>query len=479
MSSPDIHPPVLPTPADWNGEAGFETRDPALGTIVGRYGAATADETAQTLTTARQGFAAWSAKTANQRCDLLAEWLDRIEADTEALAGEMTDEQGKPLAESRAEIGKSLREARQMLGFARAHGGQTLPGRAPGWTNTILRRPRGVVLAITPWNFPVLTPLRKLVPALASGNAVVLKPSEYTPAAAMRLVRAAVGLLPNGALCLVNGAGAVAARLVASEVDAISFTGSVPTGRKIGAVAGGNLVPVSLELGGKNAVIVDRIADLDAALDAITGAAFQCAGQRCTAISRVIVHADTYDAACEGLTRRLTALKPGPGRAEGTTLGPITTPAQLDKIDQLVRAAETAGAKVLTGGQKLTLPEAPEGQFFAPTLLATDDPENPASRDEIFGPVLTITRFDTDDEALTLANGTDYGLTSAIFTDRLAFAQRAMAELQTGMIHVNHGTAPDDNMPFVGVKASGLGTGSVGPSTLDFYTTEHAAYVAG
>lgn len=479
MSALAIQPPVLPSADDWSGAAGFETRDPALGTLVGRYAAASPEQVEQTLATARRGFAAWSGLTANQRCDLLSDWLDRIEADTETLAGEMTDEQGKPLAESKAEIGKSLRESRQMLGFARAHGGQTLPGRAPGWTNTILRRPRGVVLAITPWNFPVLTPLRKLVPALAAGNSVVLKPSEFTPAAAMRLVRAAEGLLPHGTLCLVNGAGDVAAKLVTAEVDAISFTGSVATGCKIGAVAGGNLVPVSLELGGKNAAIVDTVADLDAALDAITGAAFQCAGQRCTAISRVIAHAEVYDAVRDGLIRRMEALTAGPGRDAATTLGPITTPAQLDRITQLVRAAELDGAQVLTGGQRLAPAAAPTGLFFQPTLLATDDPANPAVQEEVFGPVLTLSRYDTDDAALHLANATAYGLTSAIFTDRLDFARRAMAELQSGMIHVNHGTAPDDNMPFVGIKASGLGTGSVGPSTLDFYTTEHAAYLAG
>ncbi|KUF09847.1 aldehyde dehydrogenase family protein [Pseudoponticoccus marisrubri] len=473
-------PATLPAPDTAQG-ATFETRDPAArGRIVARYQSATEGECARILDLARQGFAAWSALTTNARCDALAAWLSVIEAQAEALAVEMTDEQGKPLAESRAEIGKSLREARQMLGFARAHGGATLPGRAPGWTNTILRRPRGVVLAITPWNFPVLTPLRKLVPALATGNAVVLKPSEFTPAAAMRLVRAAQGILPEGALCLVNGDGAVAAGLVAAEtVDAISFTGSVPTGRKIGAVAGGNLVPVSLELGGKNAAIVDDVADLDAALDAITGAAMQCSGQRCTAISRVIVHAAAYDRACAGLTARLDALTPGPGQAEGTTLGPITTQAQLDRVLHLVRAAELEGARVLTGGHRIAPESAPEGLFFAPTLLASDDPANPANRDEIFGPVLTISRYGNDDDALRQANATRYGLTSAVFTDRLGFANRALRELQTGMIHVNHGTAPDDNMPFVGIRDSGLGTGSVGPSTLDFYTTEHAAYQAG
>lgn len=475
----EVQPPVLSAPAGWSGAADFETRDPATRQVVGRYGSASSDDVTGVLATARQGFAAWSALTANQRCDLLARWLDRIEAENEALAFEMTDEQGKPLAESKAEIGKSLHESRQMLGFARAHGGQTLPGRAPGWTNTILRRPRGVVLAITPWNFPVLTPLRKLVPALAVGNAVVLKPSEFTPAAAMQLVRAAEGLLPHGALCLVNGAGDVAAGLVAAEVDAISFTGSVATGRKIGAVAGGNLVPVSLELGGKNAAIVDNVASLDAALDAITGAAFQCAGQRCTAISRVIAQAEIYDAVRDGLTRRMEALTAGPGRDAATTLGPITTPAQLDRITQLVRAAELEGAKVRTGGQRLAPDTAPEGLFFQPTLLETDDTANPAVQDEVFGPVLTLSRYNTDDDALRLANATAYGLTSAVFTDRLAFARRAMDELQSGMIHVNHGTAPDDNMPFVGIKASGLGTGSVGASTLDFYTTEHAAYQAG
>lgn len=479
MNRAKVQPPVLPDPSDWSGDQGFETRDPALGSVVGLYGSASQEEVAQTLAAARKGFTEWSARTVTQRCDLLAQWLDRIESETDALAGEMTTEQGKPIGESKAEIGKSLREARQMLGFALSHAGQTLPGRARGWTNTILRRPRGVVLAITPWNFPVLTPLRKLVPALAAGNAVILKPSEYTPAAAMRIVRAADGILPDAALCLVNGRGDVAARLVASDIDAISFTGSVATGRKIGGVAGSNLVPVSMELGGKNAAIVDKVEDLDAALDAITGAAFQCAGQRCTAISRMIVHADHYDAAAEGLIRRLAALKPGPGHDVETTLGPITTLAQLDKITQLVRAAELDGAKVLTGGTRLNVSNAPNGLFFAPTLLATDDPANPACQEEIFGPVLTLTRFHTDDEALRLANGTDYGLTSAIFTDRLEFANRAMAELETGMIHVNHGTTPDDNMPFVGIKASGLGTGSVGRSTLDFYTTEHAAYVAG
>ena len=474
-------PPTLPTPGDWSAADSFETVDPAdRKRPVARYALATPADAARILDTARQGFADWSALPVNRRCDLLETWFQRIEAEADALAGEMTDEQGKPLGESKAEIGKSLREAHQMLGFARQHGGQTLPGRAPGWTNTILRRPRGVVLAITPWNFPVLTPLRKLVPALATGNAVVLKPSEYTPAAAMRLVRAAEGILPEGTLTLVNGAGEIAAALTAaSEIDAISFTGSVATGRKIGAMAGGNLVPVSLELGGKNAAIVDDVADLDAALDAITGAAMQCAGQRCTAISRVILHDTIYDAACKGLVQRLNALQPGPGRAEGTTLGPITTQPQLDRIIHLVRAAELDGAEVLTGGQRLKPETAPDGMFFAPTLLATDDPRNPANRDEIFGPVLTVCRYHTDDEALRLANATAYGLTSAIFTDRLDFANRALRELQTGMIHVNHGTAPDDNMPFVGIRDSGLGTGSVGPSTLDFYTTEHAAYTAG
>lgn len=463
-----------------NGNGSFETLDPACPeTVVAVYEIAGDAQMNAILSRAEQAFKEWSSRTCASRVNALAEWLDRIEEHTDDIAACMTAEQGKPLAESRGEIGKAVRESRQMLGFAGSHGGTTMPGRTAGFRNLIMRRPHGVVLAIAPWNFPVLTPLRKVIPALVTGNAVVLKPSEFSPAAAVALATLSEGILPEGLLSLVQGSGQQAAHLLADDrIKAVSFTGSVETGRKVAVAAATALMPVSLELGGKNGAILDDVRDLDSALDGIVGAAFQCSGQRCTSISRVIVNRRILDEVVSGLNRRLGQLVAGHGTAEGTTLGPITTADQLDKIERLVTDALAAGATCLLGGKRLSLPDAPGGRFFEPTLLLCEDPSNVAVQEEIFGPVLTLQPYDNDDDALRLLNDSRFGLTCAVFSDRVQFVTRALAEAQTGMIHVNHGTVPDDNMPFVGVRDSGLGIGSVGPSTLDFYTTEHSAYLA-
>lgn len=472
---------TLPAGEQQDGNGIFQTCDPACPeTVIASYCTASEPQMDAVLIRARSAFKEWSSKSCAVRVNAIGQWLDRIEANTDLLAACMTSEQGKPLAESCAEIGKSLRESRQMLGFAGSHAGSSMPGRTVGFMNVILRRPHGVVLAIAPWNFPVLTPLRKLVPALVTGNAVVLKPSEYTPAAALMLVSLSDGLLPEGTLSLVLGAGREASLLLADDrIGAVSFTGSVDTGRKVAVAAAGSLKPVSLELGGKNGAILDDVADLDAALDAIVGAAFQCSGQRCTSISRIIVNRRILDEVVNGLKPRLGRLVAGHGKHEGTTLGPVTTKEQIDKIERLVAEAIGSGAHCLLGGQRLFPPEAPTGRFFEPTLLLCEDPSNVAVQEEIFGPVLTLQPYDNDDQALELLNESRYGLTCSVFTDRVQFVTRALAEAQCGMIHINHGTVPDDNMPFVGVRDSGLGIGSVGASTLDFYTTEHSAYVAG
>lgn len=459
----------------------FQSNDPARPEdVVASYCIATDTQIDEVLDRAQTAFRSWSSLTCAQRVNAVGQWLTRIEANTDDIAGCMTAEQGKPLTESKAEIGKSLREARQMLSFAASHAGSTLPGRTDDFLNIIMRRPHGVVLAIAPWNFPVLTPLRKLVPALVTGNAVVLKPSEFSPAAAVALVTLSEGILPESAVSLVHGKGQVAARLVSDDrIRAVSFTGSVDTGRKVAIAAAAGLKPVSLELGGKNAAILDDVSDLDAALDAIVGAAFQCSGQRCTSISRVIVNRDILDDVVAGFRQRLGNLVAGHGSQAGITLGPITTQDQIDKIDRLVHEATDSGAQCLLGGKRLFPNDAPTGRFFEPTLLLCEDPSNVAVQEEIFGPVLTLQPYGSDDEALALLNNSRFGLTCAVFTDRVRFVSRALSEAQAGMIHINHGTVPDDNMPFVGIRNSGLGIGSVGASTLDFYTTEHSAYVAG
>lgn len=477
---PDPVPPVWPLvdapPCDLN-----QLYNPAaVDVCIATYGWASPPGVDEALRAAKAAFSDWSVASVATRISALNEWLDRIEANSGSVAQAITREQGKPIAEAHGEIGKSLREARQMLGFAQQSLGYGMPGRTPGFQNLVIRRSRGIALAITPWNFPALTPMRKLVPALATGNVAVLKPSEFTPATALILTALSDGILPPGVLSFVNGGAEVAASLVAdSRIDAVSFTGSVATGRKIAAVAGGRLCPVSLELGGKNAVILDDVAELDAALDAIAAAAFQCSGQRCTSISRVILHRDIWDKGISGLKARLGDLVAGPGLSPEVTLGPITTDQQFASIQDIIARALAAGAELILGGEPTHIKSAPNGRFFAPTLVATGDPTNPAMVEEIFGPVLTLIPFDSPDQAIALLNASDYGLTSAIFTDDLRFSREYLQKAHTGMLHVNHGTMPDDNMPFVGVKNSGLGIGSVGKSTLEFFTTEHATYVAG
>lgn len=458
----------------------FQTVNPAnTNNVVATYYGSGLDDVDFILNGAQKAAKEWRSFTTPARVELLKHWLEKIQLNTDLIAEAITREQGKPLAEAKGEIGKALREAQHMLAFALAHGGNVMPGRGAGFKNMVLRRPYGVALAITPWNFPVLTPLRKLVPALATGNAVVLKPSEFTPAAAMLLVGLADDILPENVLTLVNGGSEPSKALVDDpRVSVISFTGSVGVGRQIAATAGQRLTPVSLELGGKNAAIVDDVAELDSALDAIVGAAFQCAGQRCTSISRVIVKRSVLDKVITGLSQRLSAFKIGDGMLDDTTLGPITTADQFDKISNLVEKAIQAGASCVVGdGEKIAVGTS-AGRFLQPIVLLAEDPQNPAVQEEIFGPVLTLQPFETDDEAIELLNGGQYGLTSSIFSNRVSFVTKYLDHADTGMLHVNHGTIPDDNMPFVGVKNSGLGTGSVGQSTLDFYTTEHAAYLA-
>jgi aldehyde dehydrogenase (NAD+) len=354
-----------------------------------------------------------------------------------------------------------------------------MPAARAGFRNLVLRRPRGVIVAVCPWNFPVMTPLRKLAPALLYGNALLIKPSEFTPAAACLVADTAQAFFPAGLVQVLNGGGDVGAALVGHEgVDGVTFTGSIATGRRVAAAAAQSLAEVSLELGGKNAAIVEDAADLDAALDAISGAAFAVCGQRCTAISRIVVRRELHDRVAEGLVARARALYLGDGLLPETTAGPLIHAAHRDHVQGMVKRARQAGAEVLSGGGFAQPASAPQGWFHEPTVLAGVTPGMEVARDEIFGPVLTLQPYANFDEALAIVNGVEHGLTAALFTDRHALVQRFLDECETGMLHVNHGTVPDNHMPFGGIKHSGVGVhSSVGPSAIQFYTTEHAAYL--
>ena len=465
----------------WRNGVGqkFETINPARpDETVGHYTGAPRSLLQEAVAAAVAAQAKWSKTPAIERARIVEAFLAAIEARAEEIATAITREQGKPLAESRGEIAKSLQESRTMAGHLLHAGGEVLPSARPGFRNMVVRRPRGVIAAITPWNFPILTPMRKIAPALLYGNAIILKPSEFTPATACLIADAAHGILPDGLLQLVQGGGDVGEALCdLPDVSGITFTGSVATGRKIFANAAANLAELSLELGGKNAAVVNDTDDLEACLDQIVGAAFMCAGQRCTAISRVIVKAELEKPVLDGLVARARTVALGDGMADDITMGPLTNKSQHERVTRMVAAGLREGARPLVGGEPARIQGLEGGFFYAPTILAGVAPGMSVAREEIFGPVISVLPYHNLDEAFDILNGVEYGLTSSLFSNDQKVIQRFVDESQNGMIHVNHGTVPDNHMPFGGVKNSGVGAYSVGLSAAQFYTTEHSVYL--
>ncbi|MEP7275416.1 MAG: aldehyde dehydrogenase family protein [Betaproteobacteria bacterium] len=462
------------------GEGGdFETRNPARpNDIVGRYGAASPAQVAAAVAAARAAQEGWRNVPSVERGAIVGKFIAALEAKSEELARSITVEQGKPLAEARGETAKSCGEARFMMGEAARGHSEVLPSARLGIRNMVVRRPRGVIAAITPWNFPILTPMRKIAPALVFGNAIVLKPSEFTPSTACMIGDAARGILPDGLLQVINGGADVGAALVsAAGVAGVTFTGSVATGKRVYALAAQNLAEISLELGGKNAAVVNDAADLPACLDQIMTAAFMCAGQRCTAVSRVVVARELLADVQHGLVERARRVVLGDGMEATTTMGPLTNAAQHARVARMVAAGVAEGAQALVGGAPATVRGLDGGFFYAPTILANVMPAMSVAREEIFGPVISVLAYDSLDEAMAILNGVEYGLTSALFSNDHAVIQRFVDESEAGMIHVNHGTIPDNHMPFGGVKASGVGAYSVGASAANFYTTEHSVYI--
>lgn len=451
--------------------ATFNPADPAR--QVGSYGRMDPSDVPALVALARDAQRDWAARTVSARIGILGRWLDAVEARGDGIARAITLEQGKPLAEARGETGKALDEARIMLGIAAQPLGAVHATMRDGVMPLSLRRPRGLIVAITPWNFPVLTPMRKIAPALAFGNAIIVKPSELAPAAACLLAEAAEGILPAGLLQIAPGDGALGAALVTSGAQGVTFTGSVPTGKAVYRAAADTLAELSLELGGKNAALVHDPADLDACLDQISSAAFLCSGQRCTAISRVIVHRDLAEAATQGLVRRAEALIPGDGFEQGVNFGPLVSAAHRAGVADMVEAGIAAGARCRTGGRALDR----TGNFYAPTILDQVAPDNPVATQEIFGPVISVLTYERLDQAFQILNDTEFGLSAALFATDGDVVSRFVEENGAGMAHVNHGTTPDSNMPFVGIRNSGVGACSVGPGAAAFYTTEHAVYL--
>lgn len=446
--------------------------------IVGTFPTISPDDVPPMIKVARDAQREWAKVPQPERGRMVDAFLNGLEARAEDIARSITREMGKIIAESRGEVAKAIGEGRATTRRASAPIGEVLPSQKTGTAVYSTRRPRGVIVGINPWNFPFSTPIRKTIPALVYGNAMILKPSISTPGAAFIMQEVADETLPKGVFQIANGSGTIGGTLTSAEgVDAISFTGSVGVGRIVAQAAAANLTEISLELGGKNPVVLNDASDLEAALNQIYGAAFAVCGQRCTAISRVIVRRELEARVVEGLAWRAKAAQVGDGLDPKSTIGPLMGEKARVDVAGFVDRAVAAGAHLAAGGAMI---EQDGGYFYAPTILSQVTPDMEVARDEVFGPVLAVIPYDTFDEALAICNDVEFGLSACLYSEQMPLVERFVAEAESGMIHVNCGSFPEDHAPFVGIKNSSLGVGgSNGPSTLHFYTQEHTVFRRG
>ena len=458
----------------------YTTHNPAHPSqVLGEFPSSAWQETAAAITAASNAFPAWARTPSPQRGAILYRFAQLLEDSKNELASIVTMEQGKALSESQGEVGRAAAEARYMAGEASRPFGQTYPSERAGFTCHTVVEPLGVVACISPWNFPVVTPVRKIAPAIAFGNTVVFKPASLTPWTAVFLVQLLEKAgVPPGVVNLLIGLGSVVGdSLVADErVRGISFTGSSEIGMRVSETASRRLAGVQLELGGKNPAIVIDCDDLDGAAKEIVAAAYLCSGQRCTALSRVIVAEAQADALVERLASYVMRIRVGDGMLAGTTMGPLVSRTQFRIVDGYVWHGIDSGCTALAGGAPLVRDPDREGYYYAPTLFDHVPPDSPLAREEIFGPVLPVIRVRDADQALAVANDTRYGLAAAVFTSRPELMQKFVAGLETGMVHVNHGTASQAHVPFGGRKESGQGAFSIGPTAREFFTQVKAVY---
>jgi len=458
----NVSPPKYPTSAliggEWvTGKDTFPVLDPATGEEIARVANLGAADTVRAIDAAEAALPAWSRKTAKERAQIMKRWFDLVIADTEHLAQLMTAEQGKPLVESRGEVvyGASFIEWFAEEG-KRAYG-KTIPTTAVGKRYVTIKQPIGVVAAIAPWNFPIAMITRKVAPALAAGCTVVVKPAEDTPLCALAMAKLALDAgIPPGVFNVVttNEAAAVGKVLCEdSRVRKLSFTGSTEVGKILYRQCAGTVKKLTLELGGNAPLIVFDDADLGQAVAGAMASKYRNAGQTCVCANRIFVQAGIYDRFAEALAAEVRKLKVGPGRDAGTVIGPLINAEAIRKVEKLVGDATAKGAKVIAGGA----PDSAGPLFYQPSVLTGVTPQMTIVHEEIFGPVAALIRFETEEEAVRMANDTPFGLAAYLFSQNIGRAWRVAEALDAGMVGVNEGIFSNETVPFGGVKESGLG----------------------
>jgi succinate-semialdehyde dehydrogenase / glutarate-semialdehyde dehydrogenase len=441
---------------DADSGATTAVNNPATGDVLGTVPTMGADETRRAIADAKKAWTDWRRRTAKERSIILRKWHDLMLANVDDLGTLMTAEQGKPLAESKGEIAYAAGFIEWFAEEGKRIYGDTIPS---PWTDrrvVVVKEPIGVCAAVTPWNFPAAMITRKAGPALAAGCAMIVKPAMATPFSALALaVLAERAGAPPGVFTVLTGSSrAIGGEMTSNpDVRKVTFTGSTEVGRTLMRQSAETIKKLSLELGGNAPFIVFNDADLDAAVAGAIASKYRNTGQTCVCVNRIYVQSGVYDQFAEKLVKAVEGLKVGNGFDPEVTQGPLIDHAAVEKVEEHIQDAVSRGARVLTGGQRHTL----GGTYFQPTVLANVPADATVAREETFGPLAPLFRFETDDEALQLANDTEFGLASYFYSRDIGRVWRVAEGLESGMVGINTGMLSTEVAPFGGVKQSGLG----------------------
>ncbi|MCG2659269.1 MAG: aldehyde dehydrogenase family protein [Kiritimatiellae bacterium] len=460
----------------------IESKNPAdLREILGHIQASNVDDVNEAIAAAQNAFDGWHKLSAKDRAALLKKALALLNEQRTEIARWVTMENGKTLRESLAEVDSAIWEMEFQINEGIRAFGETFPAANPGMLAFTRRDPLGVVALITPWNFPVNVACRKATPALMAGNTVIFKPASLTSIAGAHIARIFTEAgLPRGVFNFITGSGREIGQALVSNraIKAVSFTGSTEVGMGIQQMAVINNTRTQLEMGGKNPIVVFADANIGQAAADAARAAYACAGQWCTSTSRAIVEDSIHDAFVEQVLAEVQKIRVGPGLDETSTMGPVTGETQLKSILAYIDQGIREGAKLLAGGRRSSAENLKNGCFVLPTVFDQVTADMTIAREEIFGPVLAVMRVKSFEDAIRLANNTQYGLASSIYTMDLAKALRFIEETQVGLTHVNMMTAyKEPPLPFGGIKYSGSPIPEAGKSGIEFFSIKKAVYV--
>jgi acyl-CoA reductase-like NAD-dependent aldehyde dehydrogenase len=463
-----------------NGETFLDTNPARPDEVLGEFQRSGPEDVDAAVAAAYRARREWRNTPAPLRGEIVARATRLLIDRKPDLAAGITSEMGKVLVDSGYDVQGAITSGEYMAGEGRRMSGDTVPSGLSNRIAMTVREPVGVVGIITPWNLPMLMPAWKLFPALVCGNTVVVKPAEDTPMTAVRFFEILEESgVPPGVANLVTGYGADAGQPLVShpDVDMISFTGSQTVGRQIATSAGGDLKHVSLEMGGKNALVVLDDADIDEAVTGSLWGGFSTAGQRCTASSRIVVDRKVADEVVDGLVEGIRGLVVGDPGEPDTNIGPLINGKQLDRVHSYTEIGLGEGAKLVVGGEKLQ-DQFDGGYFYSPTLFDHATPDMRIAQEEIFGPTITVIRVDGYDEAISVANGTRYGLSAAVYTRDTGRALRAVSELEAGLVYLNAPTIGSEiHLPFGGVKDTGNGHRESGPAAIEQFTETKTVFL--